>query len=96
MLVSFLLGASVCVSAVPRADLPETAFNETDAPINLAPPVRPRIQVIPLAVDSIVVSLTLPLYCVGCIVSNLVLKPAAIPRQCHPHSLQDLLCTFLI
>jgi hypothetical protein len=87
-----MLGAAVCVSAVPRVDLPETTFNEADAPVNLAPSVLPRIQVIRPAVDPIVV-LPPPLSCVGC-VSSRVLEPLAMPSQ--RHSLQDLLCTFLI
>jgi hypothetical protein len=96
MLVFFLLGASVFASAVLRADLPETAFNETDAPVNLAPPIRPRMEVIPVAVNLIVASPTLPLYCASCVVTSLVLEQAAMPRHRHPHSLQDLLCTFMI
>ncbi|HEX8813851.1 MAG TPA: hypothetical protein VF742_17825 [Terracidiphilus sp.] len=96
ILVLFLLGASVCAFALPRVDLPETAFNEADAPVNLAPPVRPSIRVVPPAVDPIAVLPTLPVQCMNCVVGGLTLESAAVPRQRHQHSLQDLLCTFLI
>jgi hypothetical protein len=95
-LVLVLLAAAVCVSAVPRPDLPETPFNEADAPVNLAPPVRPRIQVIPPAIDPIVVLPTLSIDCPGCVVSRLASEPIVTPKRRHPLSLQDLLCTFLI
>jgi hypothetical protein len=95
-LVLVLLGASVCVSAVPRPDLPETAFNEADAPVNLAPPVRLRIQVIAPAVDPIVVLPSLPIDCAGCFVGRKAPEPIVAPKRRHPLSLQDLLCTFLI
>ena len=95
-LVLVLLAAAVCVSAVPRPDLPETPFNEADAPVNLAPPVRPRIQVIAPAVDPIVVLRTLPIGRAVCVVSHSVPVSAVTPKRRHPLSLQDLLCTFLI
>ena len=96
ILVLFLLGASVCAFALPRVDLPETAFNESDAPVNLAPPVRPSVQVSPPVVDPIAVLPRLPLQRANCVVDGLLLESAAVSRQRHQHSLQDLLCTFLI
>jgi hypothetical protein len=96
ILALFLLGASICSVVLPRVDLPETAFNEADAPINLAPPVRPSIQVVPPAVDPISVLPPLALHCARRVVSGLMFESATVPRQRHQHSFQDLLCTFLI
>jgi hypothetical protein len=89
--VLFLVGAAIGVSTVPLEDLPETSFNEVDAPVNLAPPVQPRLKFVPPACDSDVIpGLS------ACVVSSWVLEPAAVTSGRHPHSLQDLLCTFLI
>jgi hypothetical protein len=38
----------------------------------------------------------LPFYCAECVVSSPVFAAPTKPRKRHPHSLQDLLCTFLI
>jgi hypothetical protein len=96
ILALFLLGTATCVFALPRVDLPETAFNEADTPVNVAPPVRPGIRVIPPAVDPIAVLPKLPSHCATCLVRGKVHESAAVARQRHQHSLQDLLCTFLI
>ena len=95
MTVLLLLGAAVFVSTVPRMDLPETAFNEADAPVNLAPPVLPRIQIILPAVNPLAI-LPLRNHCADCTVRRLLLEPPVAPSQRHSRSLQDLLCTFLI
>ena len=95
MLFLVLLGAAIGVSAVPLVDVPETPFNEADSPVNLAPPVLPRIKFIRPAGDRIVLP-GLSAYCTGCVVGSWVPDPAAAPSQRHRHSLQDLLCTFLI
>ena len=96
LLALFLLGGTVCGCTLPRVDLPGTAFNEADAPINLAPPVPQSIRVGSPPVARIVVLPTLPVYySLGKIVS-LALESAAAPRQRYQHSLQDLLCTLLI
>ena len=95
MLVLFLLGAAVCMSAVPLEDLPETEFNEVDAPVNLAPPVVPRIKFTRPAGDPIILP-RLRLYCAGRRVRSLVLELAPKLTQRHLHSLQDLLSTFRI
>jgi hypothetical protein len=94
-LVLFLTAAAVCASVVPRPDLPETAFNEADAPVNLAPPVLPRIQIILPAVNPLAI-LPLRNHCADCTVRRLLLEPPVAPSQRHSRSLQDLLCTFLI
>jgi hypothetical protein len=96
MLVFFLLGASVCAFAVPRADSPETAFNEADAPVNLAPPVQLRIQIIVPTLDPFLVVPTTPVHCTGCVIHGTLLEAATMLSQRHRRSLQDLLCTLLI
>jgi hypothetical protein len=95
-LVLVLLASAVCVSTVARPDLPETNFNEADAPVNLAPPVRLGGQVIAPAIDPVVISPTLPIDCAASVVSRLALEPTVAPKRRHPLSLHDLLCTFLI
>jgi hypothetical protein len=37
--VLVLQAATICVSAIPQTDLPETSYNEIDTPVNQAPPV---------------------------------------------------------
>ena len=96
ILVLSLLGAVVCVSAVPRVDLPETAFNETDAPVNLAPPLRSGTPIMAPTLNPIVVSPAPVLHYSGRVVEGLLLAPASSPVQRHRVSLQYLLCTFLI
>ncbi|HET6217980.1 MAG TPA: hypothetical protein VFE27_13235 [Acidobacteriaceae bacterium] len=95
-LVLFLLGASVCVSVVPQVDRPETNFNEADAPVNLAPPLQLRIQVVAPVVDANVVLPVLPVYCAGRVLSTHTPDHATAPSQRHQRSLQHLLCTLLI
>ena len=90
-----LLGAGVCVSAVPPEDLPETAYNEVDGPVISAPPLAPRLKFTPPADDASILP-NLPLYCAGSRISGLVLELALRPTQRHMRSLQDLLSTFLI
>ena len=96
ILVLFLLGAVVGVSAAPRVDLPETAFNEADAPVNLAPPLRSGTPIIAPTLNPIVVSPAPVLHYSGCVVEGLLRAPALLPVQRHRVSLQYLLCTFLI
>jgi len=94
MLVLFLLAGVFGGSAVPPVDLPETTFNESDSPVNLATPSQATVRFVRPVSESLVMP-GLRFYC-GCDLSSRVLGAAAIPRQRHPHFLQDLLCTFLI
>lgn len=96
ILVVFLLGTVVCVSAGPRIDLPETAFNEADAPVTLAPPLRPGISIIAPAVDPVVVGAATVFHSADYVAERLLHAPATLPFQRHRVSLQHLLCTFLI
>jgi hypothetical protein len=94
--VLILLAAAVCVFAVPRADAPETTFNEADAPVNLAPPVLPGIRLILPTVDPVSILPRPADYYQTCALNHLVVKTAPTPRQNHRHSLQSLLCTLII
>jgi hypothetical protein len=94
-LVLLLFGTIVYASTVPPVDNPETAFNEIDAPVTLAPHSLIRINFRPSAWHSV----TLPkvsLDCHGWVVNNSAHGLAAVPKQRCPGSLQKLLCTFLI
>lgn len=92
----FLLVAAVCCCAVPGVDLPETAFDEADLAVSPALPAPPRIQDLSPIVIPVAVLPNLPLDCADCFASSSVMEPAAAPGQPAPHSLQVLLCTFLI
>src|SRR5579863_5396425 len=94
--VLFLLAAAVFVSVVPRADAPETTFNEADAPVNLAPPARLGSLVVLPSADPVTVTPAVSAICSPCAVSSIVLDRPPVPRQRHRHSLQSLLCTLLI
>ena len=95
ILVLLLLGAAVCVSATPRVDSPETTFNEADAPVNLAPPVRVRIQMDSPGVDLIVV-LPTPFHSLSSMLGDLSVETPEPPSEHHRPFLQSLLCTLLI
>ena len=95
ILILLLLAATVSVSAVPRADTPQTAFNEADAPVNLAPPCRPTVRLTPPAIEPVSVLPGLATSCVRSAVTNFI-EPAVTPHRQHPRLLQNLLCTFLI
>src|SRR4029077_3518089 len=94
--VLFLLAAAVFVSVVPRADAPETTFNEADAAVNLALPARLGSLVVLPTVDPVVVMPAVSPFCPACAVNSVVIDRPVAPRQGHRHSLQSLLCTLLI
>jgi hypothetical protein len=77
-------------------DLPETAFDEADLAVSPALPAQPRIQDVAPVVVPVAVLPTLPLYCAECFSASAALEPTAAPSPRHSHSLQVLLCTFLI
>ena len=96
LLVLLLLAGVFGGSAVLPVDLPETAFDESNAPVNLAPPSQTPLRFVRPVSDPLVMP-GLRFYCAGCVVSSRVLGAVAMPTQRRPHySLQDLLCTFLI
>jgi hypothetical protein len=94
--VLFLLASVALISAIPRADLPETSFNEVDAPVNQAPPavsggrfVRPDVA--PAILPNHVCETGRGARC-----QSVDRKSATPLVRRDQHSLQDLLCTFLI
>jgi hypothetical protein len=91
-----LMVSVVLVSTIPQTDLPETAYDESDTPVNQAPPVVLETAMVHPQIAEVV----LP---------NGIGKTARqVGRQSmeqhwiHPlfrrdlHSLQVLLCTFVI
>jgi hypothetical protein len=80
-------------AAVPPVDLPETVFDESDTPVNLAPPSQGTLQFVPPVGDPLVTPRSQ--FLAGYVIGR-VLVHTAISTERHPHSLQDLLCTFLI
>ena len=94
--VLFLVGAVVCVSAIPQPDLPETAYNEVDTPLNQAPPAVPGVRFVRPAIALVILPRQV------CEVNRVVISQGLKRNSAHtavrrdPHSLQDLLCTFLI
>jgi hypothetical protein len=95
MLALVLLAGVFGGCAVPPVDLPDTNFDETDAPVNLAPPSQATVRFLRPVSDPLEVP-GLRFYCAGCNLSRRALEAADTSRQRHPHSLQDLICTFLI
>ena len=96
MLVLFLLGAVICVSAIPQTDLPETSYNEVDTPINQAPPVVHGIKFVRPAVAQVILPRQVCEARRGVSAQAHERKSADTPVRHSPHSLQDLLCTLLI
>ena len=94
MLVLFLLAGVFAGSAIPPVDLPETAFDESDAPVNLVLPSQATVRFVRPVRYPLVMPVLL-FYGAGYDLSSRLLGVAAMPRQRHPHFLQDLLCTFL-
>ena len=95
MLVVLLVAGVFGGSAIPPVDLPETTFNESDTPVTLAPPTQATVR-FDRPVSDPLVTPGVRFYCAACGLGSRVLATAAMPGQRHPHSLQDLLCTFLV
>lgn len=94
-LVILLCATLVCVASLPAVDDPDTAFNEVDTPVNLAPPASPRINL----VVPVVKAVNLPKLALdepGWGTNNSAHELALVPKQPDSHSIQKLLCTFLI
>ncbi|MGA6984694.1 MAG: hypothetical protein WBZ01_01460 [Terriglobales bacterium] len=94
--VLLLMGAVVCVFAIPQTDRPETSYNEVDTPVNQAPPVVQGIRFI----RPIVAPVILPRHVCEAL-RGVAAQARAHRADCTPvrrdlHSLQDLLCTLLI
>ena len=94
--VLLLLGAVTCVSAIPQTDLPETSYNEVDAPVNQAPPVVPSVRPVRPTMATVVLPRQVWEARRGVSAHAHARKASCTPPRRDPHSLQDLLCTFLI
>jgi hypothetical protein len=94
--VLLLLGAVVCVSAIPQPDRPETAYNEVDTPVNQAPPVVPGVRYVRPAVLPVILPRQVWEARRGVSSQAFEWKSADTLVRRDPHSFQDLLCTFLI
>jgi hypothetical protein len=96
MFVLLLMGAVICVSAIPQTDLPETSYNEVDTPVNQAPPVVSGVKFVRPAVAPVILPRQICEALRGVGAQAHERKSAVTPVRPDPHSLQDLLCTFLI
>jgi hypothetical protein len=95
LLILFLLSTVTFVSAIPQDDLPETSYNESDTPVNQAPPIVPSVRVARPEDADIGLS-----KCVGDAILRLERqllrkRPDQLIRR-DSRSLQDVLCTLLI
>lgn len=97
--VMALMVSVVLVSTIPQIDLPETAYDESDIPVNQAPPV---VLVTTIAHPPITEAV-LPKHMgeteaqVGRQSLDRRWAYRLLPRDQHDqHSMQVLLCTFLI
>jgi hypothetical protein len=94
--VFVLLSSIACVSAVPRADLPETSYNEVDAPVNLAPPAVPRVSAVNPQLATVLLSTEFGAPRPDLLAHSFSTESSHTPPRRDPHSLPNLLCTFLI
>src|SRR5664279_854306 len=95
ILILLLMAGVFLRYATRPVDLPDTSFDMSHAPVNLATLRLARFRIGRSANDA----LLMPDLCsqgAACVVKDLVLGATAIPRQRHSHSLQKLLCVFLI
>ena len=87
-----LVTAVTFVSVAPMVDLPQTAFNEIDTPINQTTPVAPWVKFVPpVQVRFIPRSFNRS----GDGIRTAV-EPISIATHWHVSPLRELLCTFLI
>jgi hypothetical protein len=94
LLVLVLLGAVLCLSSVQRSDDPETAMNESDLQVSLAPPAQIGLRALnPVGTSILPRPLRSDQY-----FSVRDTRNESIPLtiQSRSHSIQKLLCTFLI
>jgi hypothetical protein len=79
-------------SIVPRFDAPETAYNETDTPVNLTTPLVARTNLVMPAGHSVVISREQRVWREP---GTTMFTVAPKPARRVSHSLLDLLCTLL-
>ena len=89
-----LLAAAVtCVSVMPMTDLPETAFNEIDTPVNQTIPVAPWVKFVPPVEVRFVLPRSFDLAGDGIRTS---VESVSLAPHWHVNPLRELLCAFLI
>jgi hypothetical protein len=94
--VLFLLASVALVSAIPQTDLPETPYNEVDIPVNQAPPAVSGCRFVRPEVAPAILPIHVSETGRGARCQSLDRKPTTPLVRRDQHSLQDLLCTFLI
>ena len=95
-LVFLLLGAVLCVVAVPQTDIPETPYDESDAPVNLALPVLPSVTFVRPPAAPVILPERVCETGRGVRYQSLERKSAYPLVRRGAHSVQNLFCTFLI
>jgi hypothetical protein len=93
ILILFLLGTVICAAAIPAVDNPDTAFDESDSPANLALPAPLSAKLVMPVANPVPLPQPLPQ------VSNISVSihaPQPVAKQQGTQSLLTLLCTFLI
>ena len=85
----------MCVSSVPIVDDPNTAIDESNVQVNLTVPSTLSLKLIRPVANSIA-SLTLARWRTNSGDITSFREIASVPRQSRSHSIQRLLCTFLI
>jgi hypothetical protein len=95
ILILVLLAGVFGGCAVPPVDAPETNFDESDAPVNLAPPSQDTVRFVRPVTDPLVIP-GLRFYRAECNLRGQTLEGAAMSGHRHPHALQDLSCALLI
>lgn len=94
--VLVLLSSLVCVSAIPPTDLPETSYNEIDTPVNLAPPAVHGVRIVSPEIATVILPREVREARRGVTAQANEGESAEAPVRRDPHSLPNLLCTFLI
>jgi hypothetical protein len=95
ILVLLLLGTVVCVASVPPVDDPDTVIDESDLQISLAIPA-PINSILVRPVAASVKSPKPSFYTPDLQANTSSLEFELMPKHARVHSLQKLLCTFLI
>ena len=94
--VLVLLSAVLCVSAIPSSDEPGTCYNEVDTPINQAPSVVSGFRFVRPAIIALILPKQARKAARALTSQSPKQKSAEASWSRDPHSLQNLLCTFLI
>ena len=88
-----LATAVTFVSVMPMADLPETAFNEIDTPVNQTTPVAPWVKFVPPIEVRFILPRSVDHTGDGIRTS---VESISLATHWHVSPLRELLCTFLV